>query len=51
MYAIRSYYDVNLADGRSVQELLLSSGLAVRVAIPPNLDRQQAYAAASYNFV
>lgn len=37
---------VNLADGRSVQELLLSSGLAVRVAIPPNLDRQQAYAAA-----
>jgi micrococcal nuclease len=37
---------VNLADGRSVQELLLSSGLAVRVAIPPNLGRQQAYAAA-----
>lgn len=37
---------VNLADGRSVQELLLSSGLAVRVAVPPNLDRQQAYAAA-----
>lgn len=37
---------VNLADGRSVQELLLSSGLAVRIAIPPNLDRQQAYAAA-----
>lgn len=37
---------VNLTDGRSVQELLLSSGLAVRVAIPPNLDRQKAYAAA-----
>ena len=37
---------VNLPDGRSVQELLLNSGLAVRVAIPPNLDRQQTYAAA-----
>ena len=37
---------IDLVDGRSVQELLLSSGLAVRVAIPPNLDRQQAYAAA-----
>jgi endonuclease YncB( thermonuclease family) len=37
---------VDLADGRSVQELLLSSGLAVHVAIPPNLDHQQAYAAA-----
>jgi endonuclease YncB( thermonuclease family) len=37
---------VDLADGRSVQELLLSLGLAVRVAIPPNLERQPAYAAA-----
>jgi micrococcal nuclease len=37
---------VDMADGRSVQEIMLSSGLAVRVAIPPNLDRQQAYAAA-----
>ncbi len=37
---------VNLADGRSVQEILLSLGLVARVAIPPNLDRQQAYAAA-----
>lgn len=37
---------VSLADGRSAQEILLNSGLAVLVAIPPNLDRQQTYAAA-----
>lgn len=37
---------VDLVDGRSVQELLLSSGLAVRIAIPPNLERQRAYTAA-----
>jgi micrococcal nuclease len=37
---------VSLADGRSAQEILLNLGLAVLVAVPPNLGRQPAYAAA-----
>jgi endonuclease YncB( thermonuclease family) len=37
---------VSLTDGRSAQETLLNLGLAVLVAIPPNLGRQQLYAAA-----